>query len=177
VRRPAQGPKRDFAVLSFLAWTKWKPGKSEGTISPSETDGFARGSQVLEIIRGSEIDHFAELCIFNDLIPFSFRRESRAPTSLAGKAAGGRSYDGRARACRDILKNGSRRSPVRQENVDFLGRPPSTGRPCGGLPPEPPEAFDANVLRKRGERAPSGLSGAFLILTVDADQIVYTLSL
>jgi hypothetical protein len=104
-----------------LAWTKWKPGKSEGTISPSETDGFARGSQVLEIIRGGEIGHFAELCIFNDLIPFSFRRESRAPLPTTDKAGRRRRQRG---LVADILKNGNRRSPVGQENVDFLGRGP-----------------------------------------------------
>jgi hypothetical protein len=58
------------------------------------------------------------LFVFNDLTAFSLR-------AIAGAEPHGLQGLGRA-ALPQILKNSNRRSPVRQENVDFLAERPST---------------------------------------------------
>jgi hypothetical protein len=47
--------------------------KSTGVISPNETKRFAPAPQVLEIIDGCEIGHFARSFVFNGLTSISFR--------------------------------------------------------------------------------------------------------
>jgi hypothetical protein len=63
--------------------------KAEGNISLSEMSGFATGPQVLDIIRGREMGHFAELFVFNDLTPISFRANRKRRIPAADKAAAG----------------------------------------------------------------------------------------
>jgi hypothetical protein len=62
--------------------------------------------------------YFAELFVFNGLTPFSFRRTRNAiPAAGNGKPA-----------LPLILKNSSRRTPLRQEKVDCLAGAPSLDR-------------------------------------------------
>jgi hypothetical protein len=50
---------------------------AEGFISQGETKRFAPWPQVVEITQGREMGYFAPSCVFNNLTPISFRRESR----------------------------------------------------------------------------------------------------
>jgi len=74
--------------------------------------GFATGSQVLEIIHGREMGHFAGSFIFSGLSSFSFRAESRSSQIT-------RTDEAREPALR-IPKNSNRGQPMRQDNLDLF---------------------------------------------------------